>query len=248
MVYSDVRRGHKSGQTWLAVSKMERWALIEFFWKVYSSFTMPWRFCSLLVLAVILQYLVALVVARRFTLQTRTVGFSPNPSKQVRARKFVLRFLLSALALALVPVLSVALGWLQINMLVIYAVRGGYDGAQSVTVYASEVMVNRLEISVPRSCKLERESQATLIEVDPDKGTHRIEVKSFLAPQNLTIVCKDTGRLEKRNFVIEEQTEGPYFLTELQDYTLLIYLSGGLTWILGAIVALLHSWSRSRSR
>ena len=228
---------------------MERWAdLIELFWEIFSNFTMPWRLYSLFALATVLQFFVALVVARRFTFQTRIVGFSPNASTQVGARKRAVRLLLSALALAVVPVLTVGLGWLQTNKLVIYAVRGGDDGAHGLTVYASEVLANRLKISIPRSCKLEREFQATIIEVDPNTGSHVIEVKSFLAPQNLTITCEDTGRLEKRNFVIEEQREGPYFWTELQYYRLLTYFSGGLTWALGAIIAFMRSWSHSRLR
>lgn len=90
------------------------------------------------------------------------------------------------------------------------------------------------------------EQHATVVLVDPGSGVHMFEVKRFVAPANVTIRCNNGGRLEKRNFLIKRQSEGPYFWTELQTYQLRVYLAGGLAWLVGAIFVFVRLRSRSR--
>ena len=226
---------------------MERWAeAIHFVWEIFSRLTLSWRLCLLLVLAAIAQYFVARIVAQRFAIRARVVGFSPSPSTQAVARKSAVRVLSVLVALAVAPGLAVALGWLQTNKLVIHAVRGEDGGARTLTVHASEIMADLVKISVPRNCKLKGEQNATMILFDPGSGLHSIEVKRFVAPANVTIGCENDGRLQKRNFTIEKQPEGPYFWTELQTYQFRTYLAGGLTWLIGALFTFARFRSRSR--
>ena len=220
---------------------MEPWLeMIPHAWELFSHLALPWHLCLIFILAAILQYFVPRMVVKQLAIQRRVVGFAPSPDTQVAAQKHLVRLLSAAVALALVPGVAVGIGWIVTNKFLIYAVRGEDFYARTLTVHASSFMVDKVTITVPRSCNYKSERGATIIFVDPGSGSHSIEVDRFVAPQSVTILCENGDHLEKRNVVIEAQPEGPYFLTELQTYQFRTYIAGGLTWLIGVFVTFIR--------
>ena len=209
-------------------------------WEKLSGLALPWRLCAVVILGLVAQYFVAQVIARRLSKNTRTFGFLTPSHTQAPKHKQNYCLVLIFVALAISPVIAVGLGFLQTITLIVSVVREEESDVKIFQIYASENVTDLVRVSLPRSgCDFE-ETGATITELGPDSGEHIIEISRFVAPQAVAITCDIDSQLQKRDFFIEGQPEGPYFESELYTFQVRTLVAGGLTWLLGALLVLVH--------
>lgn len=205
-------------------------ATVALTWDTFSGLDLVPRLVATLILAVILQELLARALAPK---RPRHVGFL-RPDVHAAAPNR-LRLVGLALLLAVAAALAAGLAWLQTEWLVVAALRGEQDGAQTLTMTAAWVRADFVEVPLPPlpvECTV-HERGATLTMIDWAQPDRLLRVDDFVAPQYVSVTCATDTVLGQRGVQIGGPADGPYFEAVLRLIRTSIIFMGVLTWLYG---------------
>lgn len=217
-------------------------------WESVSGLVLPWRLCVILALGLVAQYFISKFIADRMARHARAAKSVASSNPRLPASNRILRSMLVAIMLAVSPAVALGFCYLKIDLFTISVLRIEDNSVQTLRITASYVQVEKVKVRLPRSkCSYSETGGARITEIDPNKGGHTLEIYKLVSPQVVTVKCDEALRLEKRNFSIEDQPQGPYFQTELNTFLVRTFIAGGLIWLIGGLFVLVClRWFSSR--
>lgn len=208
-------------------------ACVALTWDNFTGMGLVPRLIAMLVLAIVLQELLARYLAPEDLGQD--VGFRPHeprPKDRKRTGK-----LIAIIVLAAASVVISFLAWLQTERFVVSAERSEQNGVQTLTISAAWIEATRVDIRLPPppvQCDIE-EKGASFTEVDWDQPDRTLQINVFVSPQVVTIKCKNAAQLGQRGFIVAGPADGPYFSSDLKWFSIIIFVMGVVTWGYGVI-------------
>ena len=195
------------------------------------------RLIATAILAFLVQHCLAKVLARHLASYVvahrcgfvRKQGIS-KATCRIQVGGAILTILLSG-------IIASGLGWLQTEYLVISAAQSTRDGSQILTLTASWVNAERIELPLPApptNCELISRN-ANARQLDWDGPVRALALVNFVGQQTAEVKCDAKKPIDVGRIKVSGPADGPYHESEMRTARILIAITGVLLWTYGIL-------------
>lgn len=206
-------------------------ATVALTWDTFTGLNLAARLVATLVLAGVVQELLARALAP--TPPEPNVGFRFPDEQPSRPNRRWLMF--AGVVLAAAAALASGLALLQTERLVVSAARSEQDTSRSLTLTASWVKADYVILPLPPppvECSV-TETGAILTDVDWEQPDRTLRIDEFVAPQTVSVTCNTEVKIGERGLAVNGPADGPYFVSDLKRFQVIIVIVGVAIWLFG---------------
>ncbi len=199
-------------------------------WQNFVTMGLTPRLVAMLILAIVLQLLLAQWLKPAG--KARPVGFVPSkgPTPEGWGKRSG-----GLLVLLLAAVVSAGLAAILTARLVLVESQSGEAGAQILVLRAAWVEADQISLPLPANpvtCDYDGEGVQTT-DTDWEQPDRTVLIHGFVAPQSITITCDGADPISTLGLTSTGSVSGPYTETGLRNRYVLIFIMGVLTWLIG---------------